>query len=703
METPSLEDRLAGRGLRIVDTVIDGNCFFDALRISLNLPKSLQEIRQRIVDTIPEMLDLIIVNLSGSLQDQLARMMRLRQWIIGSSYSSWDDYYAYMGQNENWADDPCIWAAVMVYNVKIEVIVDSMEGTRTFNKLPSWEKGSTTRSIILGNYHNRHYVATVPLDRLPRFGGSGDSGGSGGSGGSDGSDDSGDSGGSGGSGSGGSSGSKGSRDSRGSGSEESDTSDMSDDMVNSLLEKKESLTLKQMYAETFDVEMGDVSELYWTRSIGCSLAEFLLGGQRYVRAEPGFAQDPRGEDERKVYIMENIGFLGEIVVIVREKDHYSELSRRFQEAIISLDYCHSVLNWEEYKNDFLRDRDEEETKTLYNRLVNNYFKESCEKVINGMKKQSLKKCIAMAIKIGLNYQELEKFKVDHIQKVLMDATDARKLGITLTPITLKQIREYYGDEVVPRGTWWAGDKPFKEYKVKRSDLESSPYWEGIPVEYDLGDAVSLSKLTMKVPNVYINRTKRETLLKIYDTFGEYNVNLDTATPDQLKKLCDLKTPRLAPEIHTNMTCFFEGGENNMENLYDEWMQSDRSVKLFRGDLAKPPEEPPYISATEIPRAGDTSVSDIIRGDFTNIGTLISTGNPVSNAAIVADPVDPTYDPVDANFARQLSDAFVELGFLPRGSEEYCGVKALNKRQRGASKEESDKRQRTELFTAIEIH
>ena len=469
---------------------------------------------------------------------------------------------------------------------------------------------------------------------------------------------------------------------------DSEESDESDDNLDYLLE--ESLTLKQMYVQTFDVEMGDVSEL------DCNLDDFINGCGRYVDAEPGFAQYPIDGDERNENIMKNIGFLEDIADA--EFDYESERSRGIQAAIISLDYCHSVLNWEEYKKEF---RGGEE---LYNRLVNNYFKGSCEKVINGMKKQSLKKCIAMAIKIGLNYQELEKFKVAHIQKVLMDAKDAARLGITLTPITDELIRKHFGDEVVPRGLW-VGDKPFEEYKVKRSDLESSPYWEGIPVEYDLGDAVSLSKLTMEVPNVYINRTKRETLLKIYDTFGEYNVNLDTATPDQLKKLCDLKTPRLAPNIHTNMTCFFEGGENDMEKLYDEWMQSDRSVKLFRGDLAKPPEEPPYISATEIPRAGDTSVSDIISGDFTNIGTLISTGNPVSNAAIVADPVDPTDDPVDDNFARQLSDAFVELGFLPRGSEEYCGVKVGE----GSAKRPSDgamspaKRRREKLFTAIEIH
>lgn len=636
-----LEIMLKEDGLTQLYTTGDGNCLFWALKRMLPLDEDVQLIRENVALEAFRLAkqNVTIVERSRVGNDEVTAS--LSDWITDEdAYDDWENYYQIMRQSEVYADDPCLWAAVSLYNRKITLYVSN--GTiRIFDKHPSWKKGTTNGSIIIGNWHRLHYVATAP------------------------------------------SGSKGSGGSGSEGSEESEESDESDDNLEYLLEENEFLTLKQMYAETFDVEMGDVSEL------DCNLDKFINGCGRYADAEPGF------EEERTEYIMENIGFLEDIADA--EFDYESERSHGIQAAIISLDYCHSVLNWEEYKNDFLRDRDEEETKTLYNRLVNNYFKGSCEKVINGRKKQSLKKCIAMAIKIGLNYQELEKFKVAHIQQVLMDESDARELGITLTPITLKQIRKHFGDEVVPRGTLWAGDKPFKEYKVYRSDLESSPYWEGIPVEYDLGDAVSLSKLTMTVPNVYINRTKRETLLKIYDTFGDYNVNLDTATPDQLKKLCDLKTPRLAPRV-------FERGDNNMEKLYDEWMQSDRSVKLFRGDLAKPLFfQAPYISATEIPRAGDTSVSDIISGDFTNIGTLISTGNPVSNAAIVADPVVPTFDPVDANFARQLSDAFVELGFLPRGSEEYCGVKALNKRQRGASKEESDKRQRTELFTAIEIH
>ena len=62
-------------------------------------------------------------------------------------------------------------------------------------------------------------------------------------------------------------------------------------------------------------------------------------------------------------------------------------------------------------------------------------------------------------------------------------------------------------------------------------------------------------------------------------------------------------------------------------------------------------------------------------------------------------------PSDAEFGKELSQAFVELGFLPEGFELYCGVEFGEDRSKRSADGMSSpaKRSRSKLFTLVESY
>ena len=689
-----LRQKLTDRGLDIVDTVTDGNCFFDALRISLKLDESVQQIRQRVVDKIQDMLDLPIVNLSGSLKDISQRLIPLRQWINGSRrYNSWGEYYAYMRQNKNWADDPCIWAAVMVYNVKIEVIVDSTEGSRIFDKLDSWDAGRTSRSIILGNFSQKHFVATAPLDRPPRFGGSGS-------------------------------------ESSESESESDPEVDLSflleeiefkgeDDMATLLrkgkVEKAEKVErgtclLVNMYSEAFPT-VDDVSEDDWEKFLRQfnppEVTAILTGFNNYFL---NWIKRLKKNKKKMKRIMKP--YLDKLADII-EKNLQEYQNQEFLN-LLKIDFSHSPLSWEDYKATFRRDY---KSGVVNKRLRKAYLHPKEKSVVDVVKRNRLVKCISTAIKIGLNYQELEKFKVKHVPRgEPMTVDDLKALGVELEDpefgsgiimpedkiIKQKDLKKLGLDKVMP----------FKEAKLKKvllTDVNNHPYWEkmGGGRGSDLGDWISLWKLRNNSYPQYINPTKRETLTKIYETFDGYDINLDEASPKQLKDMCELDTLKLAPVVHKKVCEYFESGKDGIEEAYRDWQASDRSFKALEDNVRM--EDKPFIAPPVIEAPQDfnpDTIGQILEGDFTNLARIIKLHKHDNHEAeSKADPLPMSDAPSDAEFARKLSDAFVELGFLPEGYEQYCGVKVGEVRAKRSSDGTVSpaKRPREKLFTVIEIH
>jgi len=348
---------------------------------------------------------------------------------------------------------------------------------------------------------------------------------------------------------------------------------------------------------------------------------------------------------------------------------------------------------------------------LSRRLLSSCAREPREKIIvNSEKRNRLVEAISTAIKIGLNYQMLEKFKVKHVPTgELMTVDDLTYLDIELDHDVQEGKIQAAEDGLIKDGFEKLGIKgvlSFKEAELKKVSmtvLNEHPYWEGISVQPDLGTYISSWKLENVRSPKYINTTKRETLTKIYETFGSYDVNFDKTTPEKLEKMCGLKTLKLAPGVHKAIC-----EEGNIEEAFRVWQASDRSYKVLRDDVTS--EGGPYIVPSKIEAVQDPSnpnvVEQVLGENFINLARIIQYTNQDNHEAeLKSEPLELSDAPVDADFAQKLSEAFVELGFLPEGYPQYCGVKVGEdggKRQLDGA-DPAAKRQRRKLFTAIEIH
>ena len=174
--------------------------------------------------------------------------------------------------------------------------------------------------------------------------------------------------------------------------------------------------------------------------------------------------------------------------------------------MIQKDFKRSPWSAEEYK------KEAKNYKKYAARLIMSWVADEGDDIVVDMdKKGRLLRILTMAIKIGLNYQMLDKFEVKFLPPT-QDIND------------------------VPA--------------VKVSDLDKSPYWENIRVDADMGEYVSEAALRQNT-NELVNTVKRTTLYRIHKVSQDYRLDLDNATPKQLKQLCLLKTLELAPEVHAD--------------------------------------------------------------------------------------------------------------------------------------------------------
>ena len=699
---------LAGHGLQQLPTIGDGSCLFHALRMMLELDNDVRAIRRDVLSHLRTLLEqnVTIVDTSSSTQlvDALGGVVYLHTW-ISDRYTNWDDYFEQMGKYETYADDPCLWAASALYDAKITVYVsDGTENDREriFSHYV-WSGNVPTNDFVIGNYNQYHYVATAPRDS-PGTGGSGGSG-------------------------------------YGASKKDSVSSDVpagvpagvpadpdfglvdsgEGDELAILLREKQGKKMKKviesgkcsllvMYKEAFpaapEVSEGDWADLL--RRLGGFFSQFIAYAHRWLkkkRSQKNQRKKTRKEQKQRQRVKQIRGYVYSIKKLngIPRQAHAAR-------SLLQVDYSRSPMKWEDYSSHMKSLAPDK----LYIQLLSSCAREPREKIIvNSEKRNRLVEAISTAIEIGLNYQMLEKFKAKHVPHTEdMTVEDLKYLKIELCDDVFQEGKiQAAEDGLIIDDFRKLGIKKvmsFKEANLKKVSmavLNEHPYWEGIRVQPDLGLYISRWKLENVRSPKYINTTKRETLTKIYETFGSYDVNFDEATPEKLKKMCGLKTLTLAPGVHKAIC---EGG--NIEEAFRVWQASDRSYKVLRDDVTS--EGGPYIVPSRIEAKQDLSnppvVEQVLEGNFINLARIIAYINQDNHEAelkSVREPLELSNVPSDMFFAQKLSDAFVELGFLPEGYPQYCGVKVgedRGKRQLDGTGGPA-KRRRENLFTPIEIH
>ena len=423
-------------------------------------------------------------------------------------------------------------------------------------------------------------------------------------------------------------------------SDESD-SDMLEDLEDMLLGGDvEIISLMDMYNQTFQGK-GELGEFtYDSKTI---IAQFNPAFKKKKK----FLKENGKYKELKNYV--------NTIINDYEKGNSSGWQGRLYN-MIQKDFKRSPWGAEEYKKEAKNYRD------YAARLLMSWVADEGDDMVVDMdKKGRLLRILTMAIKIGLNYQMLDKFDVKF----------------------LPPIQDING---VPA--------------VKVSDLDKSPYWENIRVDADMGEYVSEAALRQNT-NELVNTVKRTTLYRIHKVSQDYRLDLDSATPNQLKQLCLLKTLELAPDVHADACRHFDRGTGRMEDKYTEWLEK-RSFKPYSKEV----DDDVFITVPELDYPPETTVNDVLN-DLSLLPGLIRYRNHDDHENEIKKNgelflVDA---PSDAAFARELSNAFVELGFLPEGYERYCGVKVGEVRPKRSVDGTTSpaKRPRSKLFTQIEIH
>ena len=447
---------------------------------------------------------------------------------------------------------------------------------------------------------------------------------------------------------------------------ESKSDDEYADLADELLgEKVDRMSLMDMYKQTFK-EPDPLGDFQWDQN---ALVDNLVYGVKEASRQL-IAQLGRSATDKMKVDMYNY-----LRILRREKNQGSLNVRGKLEALIEEGYQNSTLSADDFKKQLSDYR-----KFAVQLLVSRFGERSGSKMVVDMQKKArLKRILQMAIKIGLNYQMLSVFDKKFLpEKYDLDDDD---------------YDTYFPDRIVPEG--------FK--KIKMSDLAESPYWEGIRVVPDMGEYVSVESLDNFQTDQLVNMVKRVTLYKMYKVNKDYRLNLDTASPSDFKTLCTLNTLELAPDVHADACRHFERGTGRMEDKYRVWLRSNRSFKPYRKVVE---DKTKFITVPYVPYAAETSVSEVIN-DLSLLPGLIRYRNHddheneiVKNGNIVLSSA-----PSDAEFAVELSNAFVELGFLPEGYERYCGVKTgVARAKRSADGTVSPaKRPREKLFTAVETY
>ena len=627
-----LEVILAQHQLRQIDTPRNGDCFFHALKMMLGHTDDVKTMRLKVVENMKRLFGKNVENqglVNGS--NVFGGTMLFDDLLDRSRYTTWDAYFVKMSMPGEWADDPCIWSAVLLYDVKITVYVS--DGTvRVFDKLNSWGLGTTSRSISIGNWTQRHFVAIGVLNApgVPQ-----------------------------------------------SKTSKTDIDDQLEDLDMQMNTSVNIISLKDMYEHTYREAQSfeDVRMDYDTANLVGALSKKhvhlkafdILYRKEGVERDSDTAEKKAGRAKIRKTVM---GFLRDLQGDFVQK-RLGEVGRKVAN-MVEKDYKLSGMTGEKYKeklNDYF---------SYARDLIVSYFSEApeVEMVVDMAKRGRLLRIIQMAIKIGLNYQMLSEFNVKFLpEQYEFDDED---------------YDTYFADRIV--------EEDYR--KVKVSDLATSPYWEGIRVVPDMGDYVSVQSLGS---DQLVNMVKRTTLYKIYQVSKDYRLNLDDASPSALKTLCSLKTLELAPDVHEGACRYFEGGMDWMEDLYTAWLNSNKSFKPYRKSVE---DTSTFITVPDIPYSAETTVNEVM-DDLSLLPGLIQYRKHDDHENEIRKNGDLflVNVPSDAEFAMELSQQFVELGFLPEGYERYCGVKVGEVRaKRSASGMESpSKRPRERLFTAVETY
>ncbi len=721
----NLDSFLNEHGLKHLPTSGGGDCLFYALQMML--PELLggmdvDDIRNNVVLHLRGLVDRNVEVTNRTAGDELidvaARITPLRDWITNhAEYTNWDNYYYRMATQGTYADDPCLWAASSLFGVEITVYV-SDGSIQIFS--PSWEGTTPPTKISIGNYNQRHYVATAPRDSPGGTSGNGASGGT-----------------------------EGKPDTDTSSSEDEPADEdrnvpsflLDDDSIDdefmydmeTLLDQPDggeskNSTLQEMYKATFPAPSDSVNIDELLPKFTNQVQPFLYGYDTTIILQ--VHMDGRGEDAQKM-----LDFYNALPEINDQK------FLGWARYNIHKDYMLSPLDWAAFKTEYERMGG----KMLAERIMENVLKEEGKKVcVDVEKKKRLLKCISFAIRVGLNYQELEKFEakvpmsrdmrplktpmtladVEHLKIPLHDLSDEEMKGEgVLTLDESKKIRrsDLEGfDMKLPEGEYIRFTDILFE-KVNTEDMWTDPHWKGMCSRCDLPDGhVSLWNLkdvwSFEEGEVFfVNPTKRTTLQYVRSVAsnpdikthieGSYNVELDNLPQASIKRLCKLKTLQKAPRVLAAALAYVRTGTDNLEESYRVWLNSKNSFKLYKRDDLEPTVKPFFAPNIDYP--GSAKVEEIIAGDLTKLAGLITLRRPDDHeAALHKDPPALVPGAPDVDFQEKLSEAFEKMGFLPPGYDMYCGVKrgeSTLPRERSESEEEPAKRQRRNLFTAIEIH
>ena len=161
---------------RLDDTAIDGNCFFDALRLTLGLEDTASEIRNNIVDELVRILE-------KNPDDPISEMIQVRRRgsfvLLDKEEDAYDtklqNYFRKMrldgstSDGVTWADQAIVYAAVSLYRRPIYIINDNLHPNSCINiirKIDEWDLPGyeLDNFIVLGNEREWHFFGTKKLE-----------------------------------------------------------------------------------------------------------------------------------------------------------------------------------------------------------------------------------------------------------------------------------------------------------------------------------------------------------------------------------------------------------------------------------------------------------------------------------------------------------------------------------------------------------
>jgi hypothetical protein len=163
----SLDERLKNFGLKIIDTVTDGDCMLDALAKTFYLTEvNLVTLRTQLIDLLLSIGDLYVDD-----EASLGLHTRLRDYpTFGESFeqdASWEAYIKRMSVPGEYCDHNMLMAASIHFACPIAVIGNGIVNAPSqIVPPPHWNLHlNPTHVIVLGHIQENHYFGTKTIDR----------------------------------------------------------------------------------------------------------------------------------------------------------------------------------------------------------------------------------------------------------------------------------------------------------------------------------------------------------------------------------------------------------------------------------------------------------------------------------------------------------------------------------------------------------